>query len=223
MIALRSTTTATAMASSTRRKPSTNKGVNLSGIEWGHGGVWLTAVPNLIFIPDRDADDKPDGDPVVILDGWDLAAKHNVVNGLAWGPDGYSVWIEWHSVELQSRQARLQTRGAERRSTAACGGFDPKTHEFEPFAYGTTNPWGLDWNEHGQLFITNCVIKHLVSRRARRSLRADVWAGSQSTILWPDSKLCGPSALGRRALDEFPWRPRDSPRRGRRSCALAGA
>src|SRR5688500_18063286 len=34
-----------------------DKGVNLSGIEVGFGGVWLTAVPNLIFIPDKNADD----------------------------------------------------------------------------------------------------------------------------------------------------------------------
>ncbi|MEO1996488.1 MAG: PVC-type heme-binding CxxCH protein, partial [Planctomycetaceae bacterium] len=26
---------------------------------------------------------------------------------------------------------------------------------------GTTNPWGLDFDDYGQMFITNCVIKHL--------------------------------------------------------------
>ena len=66
-----------------------DKGVNLSGIEVGFGGVWLTAVPNLIFIPDANGDDKPDGQPQVLLDGWDLKAKHNVVGNLAWGPDGW--------------------------------------------------------------------------------------------------------------------------------------
>ena len=30
----------------------------------------------------------------------------------------------------------------------------------ENFADGTTNPWGLDWDDHGQMFITNCVIHH---------------------------------------------------------------
>lgn len=137
-----------------------DKGVNLSGIEWGHGGVWLTAVPNLIFIPDRDADDKPDSDPVVILDGWDLAAKHNVVNGLAWGPDGYLYGL--NGILSNSKVGKPGCKPEERKAIN-CGVWriDPQTHEFEPFAYGTTNPWGLDWNEHGQLFITNCVIKHL--------------------------------------------------------------
>jgi len=137
-----------------------SKGVNLSGIEWGHGGVWLAAVPNLIFIPDRDADDKPDGEPVVILDGWDLAAKHNVVNGLAWGPDGYLYGL--NGILSNSKVGKPGAKPEERKAIN-CGVWrvHPQTHEFEPFAYGTTNPWGIDWNEHGQLFITNCVIKHL--------------------------------------------------------------
>ncbi|WP_425618593.1 PVC-type heme-binding CxxCH protein [Anatilimnocola sp. NA78] len=137
-----------------------DKGVNLSGIEWGSGGVWLTAVPNLIFIPDRNADDKPDSEPQVILNGFDLAAKHNVVNGLAWGPDGYLYGL--NGILSNSRVGRPD-QPDEQRKQINCGVWrvDPKTHEFEPFAHGTTNPWGLDWNEHGQAFITNCVIKHL--------------------------------------------------------------
>jgi putative membrane-bound dehydrogenase-like protein len=62
---------------------------NISGIEYGFGGIWLTAVPNLLFVPDKNGDDKPDGSPVVKLDGWDLKAKHNVVNGITWAPDGW--------------------------------------------------------------------------------------------------------------------------------------
>ena len=64
-----------------------DQGSNLSGIEYGFGGVWLCSTPNLIFIPVRD--DKPDGPPQIVLDGWDLKAKHNVFNSLSWGPDGW--------------------------------------------------------------------------------------------------------------------------------------
>src|SRR5205823_11562734 len=62
-----------------------DNGVNLSGIEVGFGGVWLTATPNLIFVPDANGDDKPDGPPKVLLDGWSLGSVHNVVGNLAWG------------------------------------------------------------------------------------------------------------------------------------------
>src|SRR5437764_160803 len=41
----------------------------VTGIEVGFGGVWVISAPNLLFIPDRDADGKPDGPPEVLLDG----------------------------------------------------------------------------------------------------------------------------------------------------------
>jgi putative membrane-bound dehydrogenase-like protein len=72
-----------------RRKVFREGLANLSGIEVGFGGIWACTTPNLIFIPDRDGDDVPDGEPVVLLDGWDMNAKHNVFNGLTWGPDGW--------------------------------------------------------------------------------------------------------------------------------------
>ena len=34
------------------------------------------------------------------------------------------------------------------------------THKFEVVAEGTTNPWGTDWDENGQLFFINTVIGH---------------------------------------------------------------
>src|SRR5690606_30180165 len=43
-------------------------GVNLTGIETGFGGAWSTATPKLIFVPDRDGDDRPDGPDEVLLD-----------------------------------------------------------------------------------------------------------------------------------------------------------
>jgi hypothetical protein len=39
--------------------------------------------------------------------------------------------------------------------------YHPTKRTVEPFAHGTTNPWGLDFDERGEMFITNCVIKHL--------------------------------------------------------------
>ena len=44
-----------------------------------------------------------------------------------------------------------------------CGIFryHPVTEAFDVVAEGTTNPWGHDWDEHGQLFFINTVIGHL--------------------------------------------------------------
>ena len=137
-----------------------DNGVNVSGIEVGFGGVWLTAVPYLLFVPDANGDDKPDGPPKVLLDGWDLKAKHNVVGNMAWGPDG---WLYGCNGILSN--SLVGKPGARERERVAinCGvwRYHPVRHTFEAYAHGTTNPWGLDWDERGQLFITNCVIKHL--------------------------------------------------------------
>jgi len=41
----------------------------LTGIEVGLGGVWCICPPQLIFLADKDGDDKPDGPPQLHLDG----------------------------------------------------------------------------------------------------------------------------------------------------------
>lgn len=137
-----------------------DQGVNLSSVEVGFGGVWLTAVPNLIFIPDANGDDKPDGPPRVVLDGFDLKARHNVVGNLAWGPDG---WLYGCNGILSNSLVGKPGAPNERRVPINCGvwRYHPVRQEFEAYAHGTTNPWGLDWDDRGQLFVTNCVIKHL--------------------------------------------------------------
>jgi putative membrane-bound dehydrogenase-like protein len=137
-----------------------DNGANLSGIEVGFGGVWLTATPNLIFIPDANGDDKPDGPPKILLDGWTLECKHNVVGNLAWGPDGWLYGC--HGITASSLVGKPGTP-AEKRQTVSCGvwRYHPVRHQFEIYANGTTNPWGIDWDERGELFITNCVIKHI--------------------------------------------------------------
>ncbi|HEY2951660.1 MAG TPA: PVC-type heme-binding CxxCH protein, partial [Verrucomicrobiae bacterium] len=44
---------------------------------------------------------------------------------------------------------------------AALARFHPRTKKFEVFADGTSNPWGVDWNERGDAFVSACVIQHL--------------------------------------------------------------
>ena len=143
-----------------RRTVFYDKGTNFTGIELGFGGVWVCATPNLLFIPDRDGDDRPDGEPVVKLDGWDTKAQHNMFNGLKWGPDG---WL-WgcNGILSNSRVGKPGTPDAER-VAINCGvwRYHPTRAVFEAVAHGTTNPWGLDFDDLGEAFITNCVIPHL--------------------------------------------------------------
>ena len=133
---------------------------NVSAIAVGFGGVWLCSLPNLIFIPDKNQDDKPDGPAQVLLDGWGLKAKHNVFSKLTWGPDG---WLYACNGILSNSRVGKPGTPDEQRIPMNCGvwRYHPLRHVFEPVTHGSTNPWGLDWDEYGQIFITNCVIKHL--------------------------------------------------------------
>ncbi|MEM7315172.1 MAG: PVC-type heme-binding CxxCH protein, partial [Planctomycetota bacterium] len=137
-----------------------DKGNYLSGIAVGHGGVFLCNTPNLIFIPDRDGDDRPDGEPQVLLDGWNRKNPHNVFNNLIFGPDG---WL--YGCVGQRAESRIGRPGQpdEQRKTISRGiwRYHPYDHEFEVVAIGAVNPWGLDFDQHGQAFFSNCVLPHL--------------------------------------------------------------
>ncbi|MFO1500326.1 MAG: PVC-type heme-binding CxxCH protein [Verrucomicrobiota bacterium] len=137
-----------------------DKGRNLTGIALGFGGVWLCSAPELIFLPDRNRDDVPDGPPQVMLDGWTVEAKHNIVNGLNWGPDGWLYGC--HGILADSK---IGTPGTPEtaRTVLNCSvwRFHPTRRQFEVVARGMTNPWGVTWDDFGQTFVANCVIKHL--------------------------------------------------------------
>ena len=127
----------------------------------GHGGVWVVCAPQLLFIPDADNDLVPDGDPVVVLDGFDAdTIGHNIVNGLKWGPDG---WLYGrHGITATSHVGAPGTPESQRVAlNCSIWRYDPKSKAFEVFCQGGTNPWGLDWDKNGQLFYTNTVIGHL--------------------------------------------------------------
>ncbi|MCC7424957.1 MAG: c-type cytochrome [Planctomycetaceae bacterium] len=137
-----------------------DNGTNLSGIELGFGGVYLCSVPNVLFVPDKNGDDKPDGPAEVLLDGFDLKSRHNVVNGLHWGPDG---WLYGLNGILSNSNIGKPGTPDDKRTFMNCGvwRFHPVKKTFEVVAHGTTNPWGMDWDDHGRQYITNCVIEHV--------------------------------------------------------------
>ena len=138
-----------------------DEGVRLTSIELGNGGVYALCAPNLIFIPDKNGDDKPDGAPEVLLDGFNFkTVGHNIVNGLRWGPDG---WLYGrHGISDTSSIGAPGTAGKDR-TRMNCGIFryHPGTRKFEVVLNGGTNSWGHDWDANGELFWINTVIGHL--------------------------------------------------------------
>ncbi|RAJ97441.1 putative membrane-bound dehydrogenase-like protein [Larkinella arboricola] len=137
------------------------EGLNLvSGIEVGMGGVWLGAAPYLLFIPADFKNDKPSGPIQKLLDGWGTHDTHETLNSLRWGPDG---WLYGnHGVFTHSNVGKPGAPDSERtKLNAGVWRYHPTTRQFEVFAEGTSNPWGLDFNDYGHAFITACVIPHM--------------------------------------------------------------
>ncbi|GAB4056075.1 PVC-type heme-binding CxxCH protein [Spirosoma litoris] len=137
------------------------EGLNLvSGIEVGMGGVWLGAAPYLLFIPTDFKTDTPTGAPQKLLDGWGTQDTHEVLNSFRWGPDGWLYGT--HGVFTHSNVGKPGAPDSERtKLNAGVWRFHPTTQKFELFAEGTSNPWGLDFNDYGHAFVTACVIPHM--------------------------------------------------------------
>jgi len=132
----------------------------VSGLEVGFGGVWVGAAPYLLFLADRDGDDVPDGPPEVLLDGWAYQDTHETLNAFQWGPDGWLYGC--HGVFTHSKVGKPGDPDEKRsRINAGIWRYHPTRREFEIFCEGTSNPWGIDFDDWGQGFLTACVIPHL--------------------------------------------------------------
>ncbi len=119
-------------------------GLNLAtGLALGHGGVFVANAPYLLFYPDRNGDDVPDGDPEVLLKGFGLDDAHALVNSLTWGPDGWLYGAQGSTVTADINGIEFQ-QGIWR--------YHPVTRKFELFAEGGGNTWGIDFDHRGQLF-----------------------------------------------------------------------
>ena len=137
------------------------QGLNLAtGLAFGHGGVFVLNVPYLLFYPDRNRDDIPDGDPEVLLTGFGMEDAHSVANSLTWGPDGWLYGCQGSTVTANIRGIEFQ-QGIWR--------YHPVSHEFELFCEGGGNSWGLDFNRTGELFYSTNYGGHVLLHGAQGS------------------------------------------------------
>ena len=113
-----------------------------SGMCLGYGGVFVAQPPYLLFYPDKNGDDVPDGDPEVLLTGFGMEDSHAFANSLMWGPDGWLYGAHGSTVTAKIRGIEFQ-QGIWR--------YHPITKEFELFSEGGGNTWGLDFDRHGNV------------------------------------------------------------------------
>lgn len=144
-----------------KRKVFFDKADRLTSVQVGMGGVWLLCPPQLLFIPDKNRDDVPDGPPEVVLDGFDLkTSTHTVANGLKWGPDG---WLYGRQGILGTSKVGVPGAPDSERAVLNTGvwRYHPTRHVAEVVMHGMTNPWGFDYDPFGEMFVINTVIGHL--------------------------------------------------------------
>ena len=146
------------------------EGLNIpSGIAVGAGGVWVANAPDILFYPDKDRDGRADGPPEQVLTGFGREDTHELPNSLTWGPDGWLYGLNgvFNNCHVRYGKDNAFLAAAEKANHPGwkinCAMFriHPRTREFQVFCEGTSNPWGIAFNDNGDAFISACVIDHL--------------------------------------------------------------
>lgn len=115
-------------------------------------GVWVMNPPYLLFYPDKNRDDVPDGDPIVHLSGFGLEDTHAVANNLTWGPDG---WLYGCQGSTCTAHVKADLSGSSKTTDfqgQAIWRYQPETHQFEIFAEGGGNTFGLEFDDAGRSY-----------------------------------------------------------------------
>ena len=127
-------------------------GLNIAtSVAVGRGGVFVTNPPYLLYYPDKNADDIPDGDPEILLEGFGLEDSHSVINSLRFGPDG---WL--YACQGSTVTSRVKHPGADTASPRAAGQqiwrYHPEHRLYEVFAEGGGNTFGLEMDAAGRIY-----------------------------------------------------------------------
>lgn len=115
----------------------------------GDGGFWVLNPPYLLFYPDANGDDVPDGDPVVHLSGFGLEDTHSVANSLRWGPDG---WLYGANGSTTTANINSAVTKNVRFLGQCIWRYHPVSQVFEIFAEGGGNTFSLEMDGKGRVF-----------------------------------------------------------------------
>ena len=124
----------------------------------GRGGLWVLNPPYLLFYPDKDGNDIPDGDPEVHLSGFGIEDTHSVISSLRWGPDGWLYAAQGSTVSASVRVGFPQKDEPKTASLAVHSQgqniwrYHPETHRYEIFSEGGGNAFGLEIDSAGRAF-----------------------------------------------------------------------
>ncbi len=116
----------------------------------GDGGAYVGQSTELLHFKDTDGDGKADQKRIV-LSAFGTEDTHHMVHTLRWGPDGQLYFNQ--SIYIHTY---IETpHGIERLNSGGVWQFRPKTMELRVYVRGFCNPWGHDFDEFGQSFLTD--------------------------------------------------------------------
>ena len=122
----------------------------------GRGGLFVLNPPYLLFYPDHDGDDTPDGEPEVLLEGFGLEDSHSIANSLRWGPDGWLYACQGSTVSGKIRHYVSEEDVSEEEPIRSMGQlvwrYHPETRRYEIFAEGGGNAFGLEIDSKGRIY-----------------------------------------------------------------------
>lgn len=121
-----------------------------TSFEFGRGGVWVLQPPYLLFYPDANRDDVPDGDPVVHLEGFGIEDSHSVTNNLRWGPDGWLYSSQGSTVTGNVKRPGDKT--AIHSEGQLIWRYHPELKKYEIFAEGGGNSFGIEIDSKGRIY-----------------------------------------------------------------------
>ncbi len=117
----------------------------------GRGGLFVLNPPYLLFYPDKDQDDIPDGDPQVLLQGFGMEDSHSVASNLRWGPDG---WL--YAAQGSTVTGHIKRYGSKDPQVHSMGQliwrYHPETKQYEIFAEGGGNTFGVEIDAKGRVY-----------------------------------------------------------------------
>ena len=123
----------------------------VSSFAFAPDGLWVLQPPYLLFYADADHDDRPDGDPVVALEGFGIEDSHSIANNLRWGPDG---WL--YAAQGSTVTSRVRRPGSDKAPVISTGQciwrYHPQSGRYEVFAEGGGNAFGVEFDAEGRLF-----------------------------------------------------------------------
>ena len=123
----------------------------------GRDGVWVMNTPYLLFYPDKNFDDAPDGPPTVHLQGFGMEDTHSVANGLVWGMDGWLYGAQGSTTSCHVTRPGIDPPDSPGVYFQGCmvWRYHPESRCFEIFAQGGGNNFGLEIDSCGRLFTGN--------------------------------------------------------------------